>query len=73
MNNSFNNHIAENAQLSHSQFGYKTHHSKEMMMVGVLNGFDNNQCTIIIFLDLSAAFDTIDQNKLGGNIGYIPG
>ena len=38
------------------------------MLVGmfdeVLEGFDKNQCTVIVFLDLSAAFDTIDQEKL---------
>ena len=67
-------HISENALQSHSQFGYKTHHSTETMMVGVvddiLKGFDNNQCTIMIFLDLSAAFDTIDQNKLVESISH---
>ena len=30
----------------------------------VLEGFDENKCTVIVFLDLSAAFDTIDQEKL---------
>ena len=38
------------------------------MMVGIVNdilkGFDNNQCTIMLFLDLSAAFDTIDIDRL---------
>ena len=64
----FNKHVAESALQSHRQFGYKTQHSKETMMVGlvddVLMGFDKNQCTIMIFLDLGEAFDTIDQNKL---------
>ena len=30
----------------------------------ILNGFDDNKCTIMVFIDLSAAFDTIDINKL---------
>ena len=51
-----------------SQFAYKTHHNTETMMLGVtdevLRGFDENKATVIIFLDLSAAFDTIDVEKL---------
>ena len=38
------------------------------MMVGVANdvlkGFDEDKCTVMIFLDLSAAFDTIDIEVL---------
>ena len=33
----FNKHVAENALQSHSQFGYKTHHSTETMMVGLVD------------------------------------
>ena len=51
-----------------SEFGYKTHHNTETMLLGLtdeaLRGFDNNQATIVMFFDLSAAFDTIDPEKL---------
>ena len=61
-------HMAVNALHIDSFFGYKTHHNTETMMVGLVDealmGFDNDQCTIIIFLDLSAAFDTIDIDKM---------
>ena len=61
-------HMDKHALHESSEFGYKVHHSTETMMIGlfdeVLMGFDQNQATIIIFLDLSAAFDTIDPNKL---------
>ena len=50
------------------EFGYKQFHNTETLMLGltdeVLRGFDKNQATIVIFLDLSAAFDTIDPDKL---------
>ena len=51
-----------------SQFAYKKHHNTEIMLLGltdeVLRGFDSNMATIVIFLDLSAAFDTIDIGKM---------
>ena len=61
-------HMTVNALHESSEFGYKTNHNTETMMVGLfddaLRGFDENQATIVIFLDLSAAFDTIDPEKL---------
>ena len=61
-------HMNINALHISEEFGYKQFHNTETMMLGltddVLRGFDQNQATIIIFLDLSAAFDTIDHNKL---------
>ena len=51
-----------------SQFGYKTNHNTETMLIGLfddaLRGFDENQATVVIFLDLSAAFDTINHENL---------
>ena len=61
-------HMSLNNLHENSQFGYKQHHNTETMMLGitdeVLRGFDENLATIVIFLDLSAAFDTIDVEKL---------
>jgi exonuclease III len=61
-------HMTINALHEPSEFGYKTHHNTETMMIGLfddaLRGFDENQATIVVFLDLSAAFDTIDPDKL---------
>lgn len=67
VSNQLNDHMTKNNLHEESQFAYKTHHNTENMMLGivdeVLRGFDENQATVIIFLDLSAAFDTIDVDK----------
>ena len=60
--------MTANGPQKNSQFGYKTHHNTEMMMIGVidevLRSFDNNQATIIVFFDLRAVFDTVNRDKL---------
>ena len=50
------------------QHGYKKFHSTETLVVkivdDVLIGFDSNNGTLLLLLDLSAAFDTVDIEKL---------
>ena len=61
-------HMHRNNLHEASAYAYKQYHNTETMMVGitdeVLRGFDQNKATIVIFLDLSAAFDTIDIEKV---------
>ena len=66
--NRMDTHMDKNNLHEPSQYAYKTFHNTETMMLNLtdeaLRGFDDNMATIVIFLDLSAAFDTIDVNKL---------
>ena len=63
-----NSHERVNGLQCHYQHGYKKFHSTETLLLSVVNdvlvGFENNTATILILLDLSAAFDTVDINKL---------
>ena len=58
LNNLHNNH----------QFGYKKHHSTESLLLKIVNNLllscDENMPTVVLLLDLSAAFDTVDHEKL---------
>ena len=64
----FDEHMAANNLHSSKQYGYKTEHSTEMLMTKVTNDLllscDKKTPTLLMFLDLSAAFDTVDQEKL---------
>ena len=50
------------------QSAYKRYHSSETALIRVqnyiLNAIDNNKCVILLLLDLSAAFDTVDHKIL---------
>ena len=50
------------------EYGYKANHSTELLMMKVVNDLlkpcDEKKPTIVLLLDLSAAFDTVDQEKL---------
>ena len=60
--------MKENNLHSNKQYGYKKGHSTEMFSVKIVNDLlaacDNKTPTLLMLLDLSAAFGTVDQLKL---------
>ena len=61
-------HMTENNLHCHSQFGYKKSHSTESLLLQIVDetliGFERKTATVLILLDMSAAFDTVDLKKL---------
>ena len=61
-------HMKDNKLESKNAYGYKEGHSTELLLVkvvdGLLTAFDKKKATVLLLLDLSAAFDTVDQDKL---------
>jgi len=61
-------HLLESANFTEYQSAYRKGHSTESALLEVLDGVytaaDNKQVTVLIGLDLSAAFDTVDHKIL---------
>ena len=61
-------HMSNNNLHSAFQYGFKKGHSTETLLIKVVNDLliscDKSIPTIVMLLDLSAAFDTVDQEKL---------
>ena len=61
-------HMSMNNLHSKHQHGYKIYHSTETLIVCIVNdiliAFDNQNGVILLLIDLSAAFDTVDIGKL---------
>jgi hypothetical protein len=60
------NHMKTNSLESKHEYAYKKFHSTELLLVNVvdslLSAFDQKLATVLLLLDLSAAFDTVDQD-----------
>ena len=63
-----NNHMITNGLHEPLQSAYKAGHSTETALLRVHNdvftNMDNQSATVLVLLDLSAAFDTIDHSVL---------
>ena len=63
-----NEHMAINNLECDQQFGYKKNFSTETMLIQIVDevlvGFEQKSGTILVLLDMSSAFDTVDINKL---------
>ena len=61
-------HMDVNNLHSHNNYAYKKDHSTELLLTKVSNDLflacDKKTPTLTMFLDLSAAFDTVDQDRL---------
>ena len=61
-----NEHMVEQELESDFEHGYKTGHSTETLLVKAVNDLlvscDSGLPSVLMLLDLSAAFDTVDQN-----------
>ena len=58
-------HLTENNMHNTSQYGYKKHHSCENLLLKLIDdimvGIDGRSGVVVLFVDLSAAFDTVDH------------
>ena len=72
-----NDHMAQNNLQIPVQSAYKKHHSTETLLIRIVNDLlitiDENKATVVMLLDLSAAFDTVDHNKLLNILKYEMG
>ena len=63
-----NDHMNSNSLVEKNQSAYRKHHSTETALLKITNdilcAIDQSQCVLLIMLDQSAAFDTVNQDEL---------
>ncbi len=66
--NQLNNFLNSNGFLDNFQSSFRAHHSTETVLFEIINNIrfasDSGQISVLVLLDLSAAFDTVDHNIL---------
>jgi hypothetical protein len=66
--NRLRKHIIQSDNFSVNQSAYRQHYSTETALLHILNdiygNIDEGQCTLLVALDMSAAFDTVEHSVL---------
>lgn len=66
--NQLNRFLSSNSYLDNFHSGFRQHHSTQTAFIKIINDIwlntDSGKITRLVLLDLSAAFDTVDQNIL---------
>ncbi len=64
--NQLNNYLNSNGYLDNFQSGFRAHHSIEIIkIINVIRlNSDSGKISVLVLLDFSAAFDTVDHNIL---------
>ncbi len=66
--NQLNKYLNSNGYLDNFQSGFQVHHSTETVLIKIINDIrlnsDTDKISVLVLLDLSAAFDTFDHNIL---------
>ena len=74
VNNQLENHINSHSLHDDVQSAYRAYHSTEIALLQVHHdiayALDSNCCAVLLMLDLSAAFDTIDHQILFNRLEY---